>query len=125
LVVTRKDDGGVDVKQHEGRGLAAGEGIVGGGMLGLLVGLLIGIPIAAAALGAAGGAGASAFDRGVSDEELERVARLLEGHAAALVAIVDRADWPRIRTGLAPYGGVLIASDVGADVVEGLASPEP
>jgi uncharacterized membrane protein len=125
VVVTRKADGGVDVKQHEGRGLAAGEGIVGGGTLGLLVGLLIGIPVAAAVLGAAGGAGASAVDRGVPDEELERVARSLQGHAAALIAIVDRPDWPRIRAGLAPYGGVLIASDVEADVVEGLGSTGP
>jgi uncharacterized membrane protein len=125
VVVTRAGDGGVEVKQHEGRGLAAGEGLVGGGMIGLLVGLLAGIPIAAAVLGAAGGAGASLFDRGVSHEELERVARSLEEHAAALIALVDRADWPRIHARLAPYGGVLIASDGGAEVVEGPGSAEP
>jgi uncharacterized membrane protein len=94
-------------------------------MIGLLVGLLAGIPIAAAVLGAAGGAGASLFDRGVSHEELERVARSLEEHAAALIALVDRADWPRIHARLAPYGGVLIASDGGAEVVEGPGSAEP
>jgi len=124
VVVTRKADGGVDVAQHEGRGLAAGEGIVGGGTIGLLVGLLVGLPIAAAVIGAAGGAGASAFDRGVSDDELRRVARSLEDHAAAVLAILDRPDWSRIRARLTPYGGVLIASDVAADVVEGLGPSE-
>jgi uncharacterized membrane protein len=125
VVVMRKADGGVDVTQHEGRGLAAGEGIVAGGTIGLLLGVIVGLPIAAAVIGAAGGAGASAFDRGVADDELQRVARSLEGHAAALLAIVDRPDWPRIRARLAPYGGVLIASDVAADVAEGLGPAGP
>ena len=98
---------------------------MGGGTIGLLFGLLVGIPIAAAVVGAAGGAGASAFRHDVSDDELRHVARSLEGHAAALVAIVESPDWPRIRTRLAPYGGMLIASDVAADVVEGLESTGP
>ena len=125
VVVTRKADGGVDVVQHEGRGLAAGEGIVAGGTIGLLLGLLVGLPIAAAVIGAAGGAGASAFDHGVPEEELQLVARSLEGHAAALVALVDDPDWSRIRSSIAPYGGVLITSDVAADDVEGLGSVDP
>jgi uncharacterized membrane protein len=125
VVVTRKEDGGADVKEHEGRGLAAGEGVVGGGTIGLLVGLLVGGPIAGALIGAAGGAGASAFNRGIPDDELRRVAQLLEGHAAALIALVGKPDWARIRDRLAPYGGELIASEVAVDVAEGLAVVDP
>jgi uncharacterized membrane protein len=123
VVLTRKPDGGFDVKQHEGRGLAAGEGIVGGGTIGLLVGLLLGFPIAAAVVGAAGGAGASAFHHGVPHEELERIAGSLQGHAAGLVALVDHPDWQRLRGRLDPYGGVLIASEAGG--VDALESAGP
>jgi uncharacterized membrane protein len=125
VVVSRKAGGGADVKDHEGRRLAVGEGIVGGGAIGLLLGLVVGLPVAVAVLGAAGGAGASTLVKGIPRSELRRVADGLEPHAAAVIALVDHPDWPRIRAGLAPYGGELIASDAAGDVVEGLAAVDP
>jgi uncharacterized membrane protein len=125
VVVRSRDGGSSGVEIRQAHGLAAGEGLVGGGTLGLLAGLAIAIPVAGAALGAAAGVGMSAIDRGIDDDELRRIGRTLEEGGAALLALVHRVDWARVRDALAPYGGELIASDVAADVETALASTDP
>jgi uncharacterized membrane protein len=118
-VVVRKQDGGVELRQA--RELAAGEGIVGGGAIGLLVGLVLGAPVAAAIIGVAGGGGLSALDRGISDSGMRRIGAELEPGSAALFALVADVDWPRLRGALAPYGGEVLSSEVADDVVAALA----
>jgi uncharacterized membrane protein len=118
-IVIRKEDGRVELRQA--RQLAAGEGIVGGGAIGLLVGLVLGAPVAAAIVGIAGGGGLSALDRGISDSGMRRLGAELEPGSAALFALVVDVDWPRLRDALAPYGGEVLSSEVGDDVVAALA----
>jgi uncharacterized membrane protein len=119
-VATRTESG---VELHQLRSLAAGEGVVGGGVVGLLLGLGIGVPLAAAAAGMAAGGGLSFVDRGLPDDRMRRLAgELAPGHAA-LFALVEDADWALVRERLAPYGGELIASEVEADVAAALDRP--
>jgi uncharacterized membrane protein len=128
VVHVRDRSGGAgSVELHQTRALAAGEGIVGGGTIGLLVGLAVGIPVAGAIVGIAGGAGALAFDTGISDDQMRRVGGELQAGRAALFALVGAADWERVREGLAPYDGELAASELSAEVMEALAAtgPEP
>jgi uncharacterized membrane protein len=119
-VATRTEKG---VELHQLRALAAGEGVVGGGVVGLLLGLGIGVPLAVAAAGMAAGGGLSLVDRGLPDARMRRLAKELPAGHAALFALVDGADWARVRDGLAPYGGELIASEVAPDVAEALGPP--
>jgi uncharacterized membrane protein len=123
VVVERGDSG--DVRLRQKHGFAAGEGVVGGGALGLLIGLALGFPIAAALVGVAGGGSLTAIDTGIPDDELRRVGRCLERGHAALFALVGDPDWTRLREALAPYEGELVASELTADVVERLGGTDP
>jgi uncharacterized membrane protein len=117
-VVVRGDDGAVALRQKHG--LASGEGLVGGGALGLIVGLAVGIPVAAAAVGVAGGLAAAARDTGISDSGMRRVGATLAAGRAALFVLVAGADWRRVHDAIAAHGGEIIVSDVAADVVDAL-----
>jgi uncharacterized membrane protein len=113
-VVTRgrADDGGPGaVEVHQARALATGEGVVGGGTIGLLVGLAAGLPIAAALAGMAGGAGIAAIDTGIDDDELRRLGGELAGGGAAVAALAASDDWERAGAALAALGGALTVSD--------------
>jgi uncharacterized membrane protein len=123
VVRGRNDRGGVELRQE--RALAAGEGLVGGGTIGVLIGLAIGIPVAGALVGMAGGAGVSLVDTGIPDDEMRSVGAKLAPGRAALFVLLAHADFLRVRETLAPYGGELIASEIADDVLEALAAPEP
>jgi uncharacterized membrane protein len=126
VVVRGPDDGGGgSVELRQKHALAAGEGAVGGGTIGLLAGLALGVPIAAALVGVAGGAGASFLDRGISDDKMRRVGRELAPGRAAVFALVDHADWPRVRDALAPYGGEVVASEVDDELLRLLEPASP
>jgi len=111
------EDAAVAVK-HEGErvelrqlhGLAAGEGLVAGGAIGLLLGVPLGLPVAAALVGMAGGGGVSALDRGISDRRMRDVASSLQTGEAILFLLAAGIDWSRLRERLAPYEGALVAS---------------
>jgi uncharacterized membrane protein len=84
VVRRRADDGGAGaVEVRQAKELAAGEGVVGGGAVGLLVGLATGLPVAAALVGMAGGAGIAALDTGIPNDELRRVGESLGAGGAA------------------------------------------
>jgi uncharacterized membrane protein len=123
-VAVRSADGkGVELRQkHE---LAAGEGIVSGGTIGLLLGLLVGVPVAGTLVGMAGGGGLSAIDRGIPDGQMRRVGAQLEAGHAAVFALVGKVDWERLRDRLEPYGGELATAEVSDDVVRALSTPDP
>lgn len=119
-VVVRTSEEHVELRQT--RALAAGEGVVGGGAIGLLLGLGLGVPVAAAMLGMAGGGGFSLWDRGIDDGRMRRLGRSLEPGHAALFALAAAVDWERLRQRLDPYGGELVASEVDEAVLEALGS---
>ena len=121
-------DGRIELRQS--RQLAAGDGIVGGGAVGLLLGLAVGIPVAAALIGLAGGGAAAALDRGISDGRMRRLAEESEPGHAILFALVTHAEWPLLRERLAGYGGELVVSAVDDEVAAALGladagSPDP
>jgi uncharacterized membrane protein len=111
VVARRGDADGGAVEVHQARGLATGEGIVGGGTIGLLVGLAVGLPVAAALTGMAGGAGIAAIDTGIDDGELHRLGEQLPGGGAAVAALATSSDWERASAALAGLGGELTLSD--------------
>jgi uncharacterized membrane protein len=122
-IVIKHGDGRVELQQS--RELAAGEGIVSGGAIGLLLGLALAVPVAGALVGFAGGAGFAARDRGISNEHMRELgATIARGHAV-LFALVGDVDWPKLRDGLAPYGGDLVSSEVADDVLPLLGATPP
>jgi uncharacterized membrane protein len=123
-IVVRTSETHVELRQT--RALAHGEGIVGGGAVGLLLGIAVGAPVAVAAIGMAGGGGLAFWDRGIDDGRMKRLGKELEPGHAALFALAARVDWALLRERLEPYGGELIVSEVDGDVVTGMgASTEP
>lgn len=119
-VVVKGDDGKVELRQS--REPSAGDGIVGGGTIGLLLGLVIGVPVGGALVGMLGGLGFTSLDGGVSDDRMRDYGGELEPGHAALFALVEDADWERLRKRLEPYGGELAASEIDAEVAARLGS---
>jgi uncharacterized membrane protein len=123
----RLEDAAVGVRLENGkvaldqtRQLAAGDGIVAGGSLGLLLGLVLGVPIAGAIAGLSGGGGLAAIDRGIRDESMNQLTEKLEPGHAALFALVKNVDWQRLHDALAPLGGELLAAQLDDVVIDSL-----
>ena len=120
-IALKRDDGSVELQQS--RELAAGEGVVSGGAIGLLLGLALAVPVAGALIGLAGGAGFAALDRGISNDHMRRLgATLAPGHGL-LFALVSDVEWVKLRDRLAPYHGNLVTSEIADDVLLRLAAP--
>jgi uncharacterized membrane protein len=118
VVAVRLENGKVTLDQT--RQLAAGDGLVAGGSLGLLLGIMIGIPVAGAIAGLSGGGGIAAVDRGIRDESMKELAEGLEPGHAALFALVKKVDWERLRAALAPLGGELLTAQLDDVVIDSL-----
>ena len=100
-VVVRMADGRLEL--HQTKELAAGEGAVAGGSVGLVAGLLLGGPVGGALVGIVAGGGWGLRDTGIPDDRLRQLGEKLEpGHAVLCVLVADGL--PRVREGLAPYG---------------------
>jgi uncharacterized membrane protein len=117
-VAVRLENGKVTLDQT--RQLAAGDGLVAGGSLGLLLGIVVGIPVAGAIVGLSGGGGLAAVDRGIRDESMKELAERLEPGHAALFALVKKVDWERLRAALAPLGGELLVAQLDDVVIDSL-----
>jgi uncharacterized membrane protein len=91
---------------HQTRQLAAGEGIVAGGAVGLVGGLLLGGPVAGALLGMLGGGALAARDTGLPDERLRELGASLAPGEAAVAALVTPRQAADVRAVLARYGAV-------------------
>jgi uncharacterized membrane protein len=106
-VVVRTDGGRIELHQtHE---IAVGEGIVGGGAVGLIAGLVLGLPVGGALLGLLGGAGFGFRDTGIPDRRLRQLGAELQPGHAVLCVLVDAESRVRTREALAGYGEVLDA----------------
>jgi uncharacterized membrane protein len=117
---------GGKVQLDQTRQPSTGDGLVGGGSIGLLIGLLVGIPVVGAIAGMTGGGGLSAFDRGIPDDRMRRIAEDLEPGHAALFALASNVDWSRLREALDPLGGELLAAQLDDVAIGGLgAAPSP
>ena len=122
-IVLKRADGRVELQQT--RELAAGEGIVSGGAIGLLLGLALAVPVAGAIVGLAGGAGIAALDRGISNEHMKKLgATVARGHAVLFV-LVGEVDWDALRERLARLDGELVVSEVTPDVMSLLGATPP
>jgi uncharacterized membrane protein len=114
-VVARHADGRIELRQS--RELAAGEGAVGGGSIGILLGLAVAIPVAGALVGVAAGIGFAALDKGISNKEMHQVGTTLAPGEAALFALLAKVDWDLLAARLTPLGGKLVKSEVSAEVL--------
>jgi uncharacterized membrane protein len=105
-VVVRMADGRLEL--HQTKELAAGEGAVAGGSVGLVAGLLLGGPVGGALVGIVAGGGWGLRDTGIPDDRLRQTGEKLEpGHAVLCVLVADGL--PRVRERLAPYGDAVEA----------------
>ena len=123
---TRDDGGAGPVEVQQAHALAPGEGVVGGGTIGLLLGLAVGGPVVGTLAGMlAGGAGVAAIDTGIEDSQLKRLGGELGPGRAALAALVGDGDWEQIGAVLAPYGGTVLVSEVSDEVADALDRAAP
>ncbi|MFL5862713.1 MAG: DUF1269 domain-containing protein [Solirubrobacteraceae bacterium] len=103
-VVIRTDAGRIELAQT--REIAAGEGLVGGGTVGLVAGLLFGLPVGGALLGLAAGALLGLRDRGLPDGRLRKLGEDLQPGHAVLCLLVDPDAITPARAALGHYGTV-------------------
>jgi len=104
-VVRRTPHGRIELQQT--RQMAAGEGVVAGGSVGLLAGLLLGLPVVGALVGLLGGVGFGLRDTGIPDRRLRKLGKALAPGAALVAVLVEPAGAARARAALAPYGAAL------------------
>ncbi|HEY2202258.1 MAG TPA: DUF1269 domain-containing protein [Solirubrobacteraceae bacterium] len=104
-VVLRTESGRVELAQT--REVAPGEGLVGGGTVGLVAGLLLGLPVAGALLGLAGGAVFGLRDTGIPDGRLREVGAELKPGDAMLCVLVEADALAHTREALQRYGTVV------------------
>jgi uncharacterized membrane protein len=104
-VVVRTESGRIELYQT--REIAAGEGLVGGGTVGLVAGLLLGLPVGGALLGLAGGALFGLRDTGIPDGRLRELGADLQPGQALLCVLVDADRVLRTREALGCYGTVV------------------
>ena len=106
-VVLRTANGRLEL--HQTKELAAGEGAVAGGSVGLVAGLLLGGPVGGALVGLVAGGGWGLRDTGIPDDRLRQLGKELEPGHAVLCVLVGESGLPRVREVLEPYGEVLEA----------------
>ena len=75
-IVVRSGTGRLEL--HQTHQLAAGEGIVAGGAVGLVAGLLLGGPVFGAFVGMSGGGAFGARDTGLDDDRLRELGESLD-----------------------------------------------
>lgn len=90
-VVTKAEDGSVEVDNVVDRGIKVGA--LGGGLLGLLIGFLFGGPLASLAIGAIAGAlGGNLANLGIDQRFINDVSAAMEPGSSALFAMVGEDD---------------------------------
>ena len=99
-VVVRTENGRIELLQT--REIAPGEGVIGGGTVGLVAGLLLGVPVGGALLGLAGGALFGMRDTGIPDSRLRKLGADLQPGQAVLCVLVDAGGIERTRDGARP-----------------------
>jgi uncharacterized membrane protein len=100
----RTETGRLDL--HQTHQLAAGEGIVAGGSIGLVAGLLLGGPVFGAVVGMGGGGIVGARDTGLDDDRLRELGESLDPGEALVGALVTPRQGDDVRALLARYGAV-------------------
>ncbi len=103
-IVIRTEGGRIELVQT--REVALGEGVVGGGTVGLVAGLLLGLPIGGALLGLAGGGLFGMRDTGIPDGRLRELGADLKPGQAVLCVLVDANALGPTREALHRYGAV-------------------
>lgn len=103
-IVLRTESGRIELMQT--REIALGEGVVGGGTVGLVAGLLLGLPVGGALLGLAGGGLFGIRDTGIPDGRLRELGADLKPGQAVLCVLVDANALVQARDALDRYGAV-------------------
>jgi uncharacterized membrane protein len=101
-VVMRTQFGRIELQQT--RQIAPGEGVVGGGTVGLVAGLLLGLPVGGALVGLAGGALFGLRDTGIPNKRLRKLGEDLQPGQSVLCVLVDADAVSRARDVLGRYG---------------------
>lgn len=103
VVVTRKDDGSVQL--HQAVNMTAA-GAAGGGMWGALIGLLFLNPLVGAAVGAGAGALSDWMtDIGIKDDFLKEVGNSIPPGGAALGVLIRKMTADKVLAGMEAFAG--------------------
>jgi uncharacterized membrane protein len=103
-IVIRTEGGRIELVQTQE--VALGEGVVGGGTVGLVAGVLLGLPVGGALLGLVGGGLFGMRDTGIPDGRLRELGADLQPGQAMLCVLVDADARARTREALHRYGAV-------------------
>jgi uncharacterized membrane protein len=117
-IVTKDSSGHIDL--HQTRELSVGQGLIAGGTVGFLLGLAVGGPIGAAVAGMVAGGGFGVFDTGIRNKRLRSLGDELEAGQAALVLLVEKADWVELRARLTSHHGELLLAELSDEALEAL-----
>ena len=101
-IVVRAPDGRLDL--HQTKQVAAAEGIVAGGTVGLVAGMLLGGPVGGALAGMLGGGVFGARDTGIADSRLRELGEALAPGGAILCVLVEQAAAASVREATGGYG---------------------
>lgn len=101
-IVVRTPDGRLDL--HQTKQVAAGEGVVAGGTIGLVAGMLLGGPVGGALVGMLGGGAWGARDTGIADSRLRELGNALDPGGAVLCVLVEPVAVAPVREQLGDYG---------------------
>ena len=110
------------IELHQTEELSVGQGLIAGGTVGFLLGLAVGGPIGASVAGMVAGGGYGVFDTGIKNKRLRALGDKLEPGQAALVLLVGKADWAKLRASLAPHHGELLLAELTDEALEALGS---
>jgi uncharacterized membrane protein len=102
-IVVHTEQGRVELEQTQD--LSTGQGTIAGGVAGMLLGLALGGVVAVALTGMAGGGIFGSLDTGIENKRLRGLGEQLEPGQAALGALIEEADWPRVRDAFRPLAG--------------------
>src|SRR5437763_4159784 len=113
VVVVRKQDGKVKVKQAAN---LAGAGALGGAFWGMLIGMLFFVPFAGMAIGAAiGGLSGAMSDYGIDDTFIKEVGNSIHPGTSAIFVLVREATADKVIEQLKPYHGKIIHTSLSAE----------
>ena len=121
-VAVRTEQGRVELDQT--RELSSGQGAITGGVAGTLLGLATGGVVAVALVGMAGGGLLGVLDTGIENSRLRKLAEELAPGQALLGALIEKADWPRLREAFRPTGGEPVVVELSDEALAAL-EPKP
>jgi uncharacterized membrane protein len=111
VAITKNTDGKIQV--HQTKDDSIGQGLVKGGLIGVLLAVLFG-PAGWIVLGAAAGGLFASFDRGIKNKVLKALGEDMTPSESAVAILVEHAEWETAveRMRAHGFGGTVVVSEI-------------